>query len=290
MRKEDLRELAGNDNFISGIYNYCDRWCERCQFTSRCLLYATERADPDLDDPEVRDFTNEKFWRKLHEIFRTTGEMIREWAAEAGIDLDAVNVESETASHGRAMAEAEQSEIGQTAHQYTRAVESWFREEFTTNEKVHDITRSHSPSENLAAGEAAEVIRWYQFFITVKLLRALSDIGEVDEEEIHDEQMITFDAPWSASDDQNEDIDYDEIMARTSLMDANGSAKIALAAIDRSIAAWRVLQMALPEKSKTIKPLLINLEKLRHLTETRFPHARDFIRPGFDEAVSAFVS
>ena len=55
MKKADLIELAQNPDFISGIYNYCDRWCERCQFTSRCFLYATEQADPDLADPEMRE-------------------------------------------------------------------------------------------------------------------------------------------------------------------------------------------------------------------------------------------
>ena len=25
-KKERLKRLAGNDQFISGIYNYCDRW------------------------------------------------------------------------------------------------------------------------------------------------------------------------------------------------------------------------------------------------------------------------
>ena len=29
------------DGFIVGIFNYCDRWCERCPFTSRCRLFAT---------------------------------------------------------------------------------------------------------------------------------------------------------------------------------------------------------------------------------------------------------
>src|SRR2546425_6667801 len=89
MDKNDPFDLAENPAFISGIYNYCDRWCERCSFTSRCLLYATEQADPDLDDPEVRDIRNEKFWRKLQEIFTSTARMIAEHAAEAGIDLDA---------------------------------------------------------------------------------------------------------------------------------------------------------------------------------------------------------
>src|SRR5262245_58416083 len=44
MRSKDFLDLAKDPNFISGIYNYCDRWCERCAFTSRCFLYATEKS------------------------------------------------------------------------------------------------------------------------------------------------------------------------------------------------------------------------------------------------------
>ena len=29
--------------FIDGVYNYCDRWCERCRFQSRCRLYRDMR-------------------------------------------------------------------------------------------------------------------------------------------------------------------------------------------------------------------------------------------------------
>jgi hypothetical protein len=28
------------EGFIVGIFNYCDRWCETCAFTSRCRLFA----------------------------------------------------------------------------------------------------------------------------------------------------------------------------------------------------------------------------------------------------------
>ena len=31
--------------FITGIYNYCDYWCERCHFTRQCRNYA---EDPEL--------------------------------------------------------------------------------------------------------------------------------------------------------------------------------------------------------------------------------------------------
>ena len=91
MRRRSLTELANNPDLISGIYNYCDRWCERCPLTSRCLVYATEQEDN--DSPESRDIHNEAFWKKLNSIFQETREMIADWAstnlpllAELGID------------------------------------------------------------------------------------------------------------------------------------------------------------------------------------------------------------
>ena len=86
MRTKDLIDLADDPNLISGIYNYCDRWCERCAFSARCLLYATEKADED-DDPATRDITNEAFWHKLGSIYAETKEMISAWAKENGVDL-----------------------------------------------------------------------------------------------------------------------------------------------------------------------------------------------------------
>lgn len=34
--------METQDGFIVGVYNYCDRWCERCSLASRCRVYATE--------------------------------------------------------------------------------------------------------------------------------------------------------------------------------------------------------------------------------------------------------
>lgn len=42
------------DGFILGIYNYCDRWCETCAFTSRCRVFA-DRAEMDAAmDPYLK--------------------------------------------------------------------------------------------------------------------------------------------------------------------------------------------------------------------------------------------
>jgi hypothetical protein len=38
------------DGFIVGVYNYCDRWCERCALTSHCRLFADgAEAEASLD-------------------------------------------------------------------------------------------------------------------------------------------------------------------------------------------------------------------------------------------------
>jgi len=227
MDKTQLDDLAENPAFISGIYNYCDRWCERCAFTSRCLLYATEQADPDADDPELRDITNEKFWRKLHDIFADTSRIISESAAEMGIDLDSIDVSEEMAEHDREMEAAEQDELSQTARHYADTVDDWFRKEFVTE---NDLTTGADPnSEYPGVRDAAEIIQWYQFFIAVKLTRALNRPVWI-EEDPDDEDVLSPDFLPAEEDDEFDD---DAVVARSDRMDSNGSAKVALVTIDR---------------------------------------------------------
>lgn len=289
MNKTQLTDLADNPAFISGIYNYCDRWCERCAFTSRCFLYATEQADPDANDPEIHDLTNEKFWQKLQNIFADTARIISEWAAETGVDLDSVDVTEEMAEHKRGMEAAEHDELSEMASHYATTVANWFGDEFVNGEHLHDdmANGSDTVSDDLTARDAAEIIQWYQFFIAVKLTRALSRPASIDEDS-DDEDVLTAD--FLFAEETDELVDYDAVISRAHRIDSNGSAKVALVAIDRSSAAWGALQLSLPDKAHTINPILVELDRLRRLTEKRFPQARDFIRPGLDEVLSEFVS
>ncbi|HEY6045313.1 MAG TPA: hypothetical protein VIU65_01850 [Pyrinomonadaceae bacterium] len=284
MKKADLIELAQNPDFISGIYNYCDRWCERCQFTSRCFLYATEQADADLADPEMRDISNEKFWRKMHNIFAETAELITAWAAEAGIDLDAVDSTAVVAQHDRDMEAAKQHELSQATRTYAFAVEEWFKQEALSQ----TAPQGAGSEEELTIQNAVDVIRWYQFFIAAKTFRAVSGSERLDLETEDDEIFPNVLADDDLEDD--EDLDDDTVMEMAERMDANGSAKVALVGIDRSISGWRSLQLSLSAKAESIKPMLIELESLRRSIEARLPRARDFIRPGLDEVNSRFVS
>src|ERR1051325_11958189 len=288
MPKQDLLALARNPDFISGIYNYCDRWCERCPLTARCFLYATQEADGDLSDPGAHDVRNEAFWQKLQSIFASTAEMLRELAQEAGVDLDSVDLAQAMEESKQERQRIKQDQLARSAREYAIAVEDWFKAELDAGIDVYDDQAGPVQDESdLHTADAIEVIRWYQFVVAAKVYRALSGADGIDDQAFDDEEILSLDF---SAEDNADDLDYDAVVAKSSLIDANGSAKIALVAIDRSIAAWRAVQISLSENSGTIKPLLLQLDRLRRGLESRFPRARDFVRPGFDESLSEFVS
>jgi hypothetical protein len=245
MKAKELVELAGDPRFISGIYNYCDRWCERCNFTSRCLTYEQLPESSKSEDSETHDLNNAKFWEELGEIFNETRQMIEEFAAEQGIDLKSAEAEAAVEEHRERRKSAREEKLAKLAERYAHMTREWL------NREDDDLKEAARFDEALQ--DAIKVIRWYQFMPAVKIARGFmrNDLG-VEEDPI-----------------QN---------------DSNGSIKVALIAVDRSIAAWGRLKSFLPEKAEGILPILAHLETLRRDIEHAFPNARDFIRPGFDEA------
>jgi len=259
MRRQTLTELARNPNLISGVYNYCDRWCERCPLSSRCLLYATEQEDED-NSPESRDIQNEAFWRKLSQIFQETREMAMEWAQENGVELENLTEEEEVQMRTK-QRRADNHPLARAGRKYANAASDWFRE-FDQLVEVSDLATTDTDIEEAERlVDAREIIHWYQYQIAVKTIRALSSKIEECEFELEEPD------PYAK--------------------DSDGSAKVALLGIDRSIAAWRLMQLSVPERSDTIVPMILELERLRQRTEKQFPNARDFIRPGFDEVLGA---
>lgn len=246
MQTKVLIDLAGNPNFISGIFNYCDRWCERCPFTSRCLLYATENED--AEDPATNDMNNAEFWRKLDEIFRQTQELLQTLASDHGIDLSDIPEELLKEQQDE-LEEARKDELSIAAEDYAIAVGKWLEEKQAALELVD--REPSDPSES----QALDVICWYQLQISSKIVRGVLSSNNEFEEDVNE-----FDR------------------------DSNGSIKVALIGIERSIGAWRILQTTRLDLSASISPFLIMLEMLRSDLEQSFPNARDFIRPGFDEA------
>ena len=250
MQRRSLTELAGNPDLISGIYNYCDRWCERCPLTSRCLVYATEKED----DDSSHDLSNEAFWRRLGTIFQETRDMIAEWAREAGIDLNRAEEEDDPVQRKRKRQQVDNHPVACAGKKYANDASDWFRE----LDQIVEVSDSRVAEADWESAErledAREVIQWYQYQIAVKTMRALS--ARIDEHAMDPVEC---------------------------LKDSDGSAKVALIGIDRSIGAWRLMQLSLPERENSIVPLILQLERLRQRIEKTFPGARAFLRPGFDE-------
>ncbi|NPA38047.1 MAG: hypothetical protein GXO47_14485 [Chlorobi bacterium] len=260
MDKDRLKEIVNNPDFIPGIYNFCDRWCERCTMTSRCATYAIDKER--FPDEESMDMSNEKFWDKLSEMFKITIEMIMEDAEKRGIDLSGID---DTAIKEREdlRKSAEETELVKLSKKYSDEVEDWFKnnqdifmdKENTLQQQIGlAVPGINAESDAADINDVVDVIRWYQYQIYVKLMRAVTGKLEGMQDEIDD-------------------------MAQ----DYNGSAKVVLLGTDRSISAWGRMLQHFPREENNILDILVLLEKIRKQTEAFFPDARSFKRPGFDD-------
>lgn len=250
-----------SEQHIPGIHNYCDRWCERCTFTSRC---AVGESESNLS-PEEKDITNQAFWNKLAESFAKAMVLIQKAADEHGFDLTMTEEEKKEyhENEKRKRKEGREHPIGTLSWDYAETALKWL-EENAVKENLDGLvqrvtlgiqTEEAGIRQVKAIEECLSVIQWYVHFIHVKFMRALMGRMEDDGWEIENGFQR----------------DYD------------GSAKIAMIAIDRSMQAWGLLYELMPDEEDTLLRLLAMLQKLKSLAETEFPDALKFIRPGFDE-------
>jgi hypothetical protein len=247
MNRDRLKKLAADGRFIPGIYNYCDRWCERCPQTSRCLNFSV--SEEEFSDPEGQDIRNEAFWKKLSGILGEALELLREGAKKWGIELETLGSVEDEENIKAKDAATENHLLCRAAKGYSELAEGWFRRKETLFFEIAAAAR-----EGVSLEEAIEVIRWYQYFICAKVVRAVR--GGLDEKEEGPDEFAS---------------------------DSDGSAKIALIAIDRSIAAWAVIQHYVTDSDKEVIHVIAFLDGLKQAVEKTFPKARSFIRPGFDE-------
>ncbi|MCK9167863.1 MAG: hypothetical protein M0O94_04825, partial [Bacteroidales bacterium] len=55
--KKSKKEISSDQVLIPGIDNYCNRWCERCLFASRCANYRLRKEVIDYTATEKDDFS-----------------------------------------------------------------------------------------------------------------------------------------------------------------------------------------------------------------------------------------
>ncbi|HKJ31881.1 MAG TPA: hypothetical protein VKA34_08630 [Balneolales bacterium] len=142
MDKEDLLKRAKDPKYISGIYNYCDRWCERCQFTSRCLNCTL--VEEQFGGLKENDELNEAFWQRFSEMLQDTLAMVKEMAKEKGIDIDSIDPENNYNNEATIKQKTLPDLIYFTSKNYAKSVDDWFSSnEYLFYEKEDEINRIH---------------------------------------------------------------------------------------------------------------------------------------------------
>lgn len=252
--------------FIPGIYNYCDRWCERCTFTTRCRNFESTSK---LSSEEL-DINNKAFWDNISRNFEKAIKLLHKAAKEYGIDLNKPMSKKEEEDYQQRRSfiksTAKNHQLSKLCNKYQKIVMPFFKDEISnelvdkTEELVSGlhmgITSEEDAVHTMAGlGDCQEVIRWYLFFIDAKLQRALH--GKIEGE------------------DWEEDSGFQK--------DSDGSAKIAIIAIERSMNSWVKLYELMPASEDIALQALSILSQLKKLALEEFPKAMNFKRPGFDD-------
>jgi hypothetical protein len=260
MDKDMLLEMARNPELIPGIYNYCNRWCERCIFTRRCLQFQMEEEEKRHQESSRSLDENAAFLEQTANALALAMELVHDFAEKEGIDLDALDLEGAMEEQEKTHEAVHNHACSQSALDYAKKAGQWFdtskelwqAKEQEINSASVVVAKDRDPGrEAEVITDAADVISWHRHFIAAKIMRALS--GK-DEDEFEDMPS-----------------------------DSDGSAKIALVAIDHSMAAWMTLLEHFPEKQRETLELLAQLRQMQGAVEKMFPKARSFVRPGFDE-------
>ena len=251
---------------ISGIHNYCNRWCERCSFTNRCEVAARQIGMKEDDNTSEKDVWD-SVQTHLEEAFELLKDMLKEM--EVGLESfevsESLNIPDQTKAPNKKPAPNQDLQaINASAKEYGMKASQWFSEHTELLEgkelelnRLLEIGAKDIVREAHLIRDAITVIRWNMFLIGAKLNRAISN--------------------------RYDDLFPDE---NTIQNDSNGSAKVALIAIEDSLAAWKIILNKIPELSDESLDLLANLSRIKRMSEEAFPDARKFKRPGFDDDLS----
>ncbi|MDK2977965.1 MAG: hypothetical protein PWP52_679 [Bacteroidales bacterium] len=172
--------------------------------------------------------------------------MIQKDAEKSGIDLESIKDEDYEV-------EWVKNNATEQSRQYGFDISEWLKKHHEDIQKAGQQLMLVDKKKLLRLNDALEVVQWYSFFISAKIHRAfLKHEGDDEEDEYY-------------------------------MYDNLGSAKIALIAIDRSIAALGYILERMPEYEDDLLNFLITLSKIKNKVLAAFPKAMEFKRPGFDD-------
>ncbi len=270
--------------FIPGVYNYCDRRCERCRFVRQCRVGAVDVDDVGEAEDAVASGRPEDLRERLMKLMnRPLSEEDDEDEDDAdaaeeedddddgGLDLsyDPADMEpttEELREEERARQAVKAHPLSNMGMAYMDLVDDWMdpREEMLTAKGilVHrqqelSIAVALRTPEMLVLSEALDEIGWFKTMLHVKCQRAIR--GKLE------------DTGWMKA------MDMDRLQS-----DRNGTAKLCFEIVQRSVAAWETVAELMPEEAEHLVAMNELLRRMEEELRKEFPDARRFIRAGWD--------
>ena len=243
------------DNFIPGIYNYCDRWCERCDLAHRCKLFYHEQKQ--LAENDGKD----DFIEIVSQNLEKTVELLQDIAEEKGFDLEDIKADDDAIEQEQEkFKDAQQHPMVLLTQSYLKETIQWFEDhdhlEPEKNKFLKNIDLGIQLDESDKAlriiDEAISILNWYKFQMTVKLTSAIHSYP-------HDPRF------------------EDKVQNRH-----HASAKIVLIGVQNSMKALQSLLEIIQDDDGKIVDRLLELHRLQKMIHQHFPLLHQFKRPGFD--------
>jgi hypothetical protein len=151
------------DGFIVSIFNYCDRWCETCAFTSRCRLFADMARMDASHDPTFTSLIDAPL------LPQDTPPPAPQWLQELIENANQAADEplsDERLANCRPRVLPEHKSIHERAFDYCMSVHEWLEER-----KAHTRDDPKDP---------VSVIAWFASLNSSKILRALTGLADED--------------------------------------------------------------------------------------------------------------
>ena len=146
------------NGFIIGIFNYCDRWCEACAFTSRCRLFADVAETEASLDPGLKALV------EAHRLQEQEATPPPPWLGELLREMDQALLEPQD---GHPPSERSlplpHLAIEHRAREYGLRVYGWLQQRESHSD---DPTDPHA------------VVEWFHMLIVVKTRRALHGLAD----------------------------------------------------------------------------------------------------------------
>ncbi|MDR0795995.1 MAG: hypothetical protein LBE79_08110 [Tannerella sp.] len=170
--KSVLTEAANNPQTIHGIFNWCDRWCERCSHTGRCTIYEASSHLP-FHSPE-------DLFKSLSITFEATMDMVKEEAEKHGLDFESLRDSDIESEYDREKNLVRNDAGVSLAKQYGKQVKHWL-DSLQRKDYISMEIRLQDPM----LADCLEVIQWYQYQFEVKFTRALMAQKEEEKEQLN---------------------------------------------------------------------------------------------------------